>query len=212
MSDNDKGMRGDANEIIQWFLTDEEIKSQPTLSEIVLMKKICMLGDPGVGKTSLIARFVYSTFDDKYIRTIGAKVTKKVMALEHLSSGKKFRLKMLIWDIAGHDTLNFIKPTYYKDAEGAILVADITRKETILNIPNWQKSFYEVTGRVPVILFINKNDLRDDADYTEEDVEDISQKISASYFYTSAKTGESVEMGFSALGRAIISQHIEHSR
>jgi len=79
-------------EFVEWFLTEEEASSPAKPAELTVMKKICMLGDPAVGKTSLVGRFVFSMFDDKYIETIGAKVTKRTMAVENVTTKQRFRL------------------------------------------------------------------------------------------------------------------------
>jgi len=191
-------------EFVEWFLTEEEAASPAPPQELTVMKKICMLGDPAVGKTSLVGRFVFSMFDDKYIETIGAKVTKRTMAIENVSTKQRFRLKLMIWDIAGQRTLDFIKPTYYRDAEGAIIVADCTRKETLGNVPRWSDSIREVCGEIPVVVLINKSDLADHAQYGAEEAGAVAEKLCAPFFMTSAKSGANVENAFSALGRGLI--------
>ncbi|MEM4729678.1 MAG: Rab family GTPase [Thermoplasmata archaeon] len=191
------------NEFMDWFLTEEE-GDAPSPREPILMKKVCMLGDPAVGKTSLVARFVFSVFDDRYIETIGAKVVKRTMAVERVSTGERYRLKMIIWDIAGQRTLDFIKPTYYRDAEGAIVVADLTRRETLGNVPRWAESIRSVCGEIPIVLIVNKSDLKTHAQYTEAEAASVANGMGASLFMSSAKTGENVESAFGALGRALI--------
>jgi small GTP-binding protein len=195
-------------EFVDWFLTEEEAASPTPPQELTVMKKICMLGDPAVGKTSLVGRFVFSMFDDKYIETIGAKVTKRTMAIENVSTKQRFRLKLMIWDIAGQRTLDFIKPTYYRDAEGAILVADCTRKETLGNVSRWCASIRDVCGDIPVVLLINKSDLADHAQYGTDEVGEVAEKLLAPFFLTSAKSGANVENAFSALGRGLISNSL----
>jgi small GTP-binding protein len=196
---DDKGL----DEFADWFLTEAEAAESPSEQHTV-MKKICMLGDPAVGKTSLVGRFVFSMFDDKYIETIGAKVTKRTMAIEKKSTKQRFRLKLLVWDIAGQKTLDFIKPTYYRDAEGALIVADCTRRETLSNVLRWGGSIREVCGDIPVVVLINKGDLRDHAQFTTEEAVEVAGQMDAPCFMTSAKTGQNVENAFSTLGRRLI--------
>ena len=199
VNDDDSGL----DEFADWFLTEEEAAA-PASQQLTVMKKICMLGDPAVGKTSLLGRFVFSMFDDKYIETIGAKVTKRTMAIERKSTRQRFRLKLMIWDIAGQKTLDFIKPTYYRDAEGALVIADCTRRETLDNVLRWGQSIREVCGPIPIVVLVNKSDLREHAQFTTEDAVEIAGRLDAPSFMTSAKSGENVENAFSSLGRRLI--------
>jgi small GTP-binding protein len=208
MPDSEKEM----NEFLEQFLSEDEAAAPAPPQELTVMKKICMLGDPAVGKTSLVARFVFSMFDDKYIETIGAKVTKRTMALEHVATKQRFRLKLMIWDIAGQKTLDFIKPTYYRDAEGAFLVCDLTRKETLLNIPKWCQSIRDVCGKIPVVLMVNKSDIKNSAQFTSADAQKAGLGMGAQVFMTSAKSGDNVEGAFSALGRRLVKDYIKEQK
>jgi hypothetical protein len=191
-------------EFVDWFLTEEQAASPAPSQDLTVMKKICMLGDPAVGKTSLVGRFVFSMFDDKYIETIGAKVTKRTMAIEHVATKQRWRLKLMIWDIAGQRTLDFIKPTYYRDAEGALIVADCTRRETLANVPRWCSSIRDVCGEIPVVVLVNKSDLREHAQFGADETGEVAEKLTAPFFMTSAKSGQNVENAFSALGRSLV--------
>jgi len=191
-------------EFVDWFLTEEEASSPTPPEELTVMKKICMLGDPAVGKTSLVGRFVFSMFDDKYIETIGAKVTKRTMAIENTASKQRWRLKLMIWDIAGQRTLDFIKPTYYRDAEGALIVADCTRKETLVNVARWCASIRDVCGEIPVVILVNKSDIAEHAQFGADEAGEVAEGIVAPFYMTSAKSGANVENAFSTLGRSLI--------
>ncbi len=173
----------------------KEIKPTTTKK---LLKKICLLGDPAVGKTSLIRRFVYDIFEDKYLSTIGAKITKKPLTLTFEKS--ILSITLMIWDIAGQDDFKNVQPTYYKGAEGALIVCDITRKETLTHLLYWQKSLFEVVGKMPVLFICNKCDLVIQNVIEENDLKDIS----SSYMFTSAKTGHNVNLAFSMLTKSIL--------
>ena len=112
--------------------------------------KICMLGDAAVGKTSLIRRYVLDEFSDRYLSTIGAKVMKKDVTVGH--KGSDYKVSMMIWDLMGQQEFEFLQSTYYKGAQGGVLVADITRRETLDNIKKWHTGFSRVSPDIPLIL------------------------------------------------------------
>jgi small GTP-binding protein len=200
----------DPDRFFQWLLEDEE--ESRSGREIVLVKKVCTLGEPAVGKTSLIRRFVYDVFDDKYIETIGAKVTKKTMRIRYIPTGQTFQLRMMIWDIAGHGALDFVKPSYYRDAEGALIVCDLTRKLTMNKIPAWIDSFFSVTQKVPLVLIGNKNDLVDQQEATPQDLSQLAAQYHCPYITTSAKTGDYVEGAFRGMGLSLIQSFLQNRK
>ncbi len=168
-----------------------------------LIKKICLLGDAAVGKTSLIRRYVYSSFDDKYITTIGTKVTKKSLVFKHPSQDMKVRISLLIWDILGQKEYSRLHPVYYQGAEGALVVCDATRPATIKSLEDWSTGFQKTVGKVPLVFLINKADLIDKSTYDTSEAERLAQKFNAHLYFTSAKTGENVEKAFLELGNTL---------
>jgi len=161
----------------------------------MIVKKVCMLGDPSVGKTSLVRRFVYNEYSDRYLSTLGTKVSEKRVSLD------KETVQMVIWDIAGQEDFTSITPAYFKGSGGGILVVDLTRRDTLYNASRWARSFTEKAGEVPVVMLCNKNDLVDEAEFTPEDAEKASGDYCAAVLSTSAKTGDGVEKGFILLAR-----------
>jgi len=182
--------------------------------------KICLLGDLAVGKTSLIRRYVLDTFDDKYITTIGTKVTKKRLIIEVPDKQKEVDLTLLIWDIMGQyqerlpTTISQFdryvpQQNYFYNAKGAIIVCDLTRKSTFKNIKIWTSSLFEITGTIPIIVVGNKVDLEDKYEIEKEDIETLSMDYNAISFLTSAKTGQNVEKMFYNLGELLIKAAID---
>jgi len=174
-----------------------------------VIKKVCMLGDPAVGKTSLVHRFVFDLFDDKYLATIGTKIMKKTMVLQYPNHGIEVRLTLLIWDITGHKKHMSIHPTYYEGAEGALIVSDGTRPETVQDMRGWIDGLKTVTGKVPMVLLVNKCDLLGNVAFNPKLVEAIATEYSATWQKTSAKTGDSVEESFTKLGDQLVQEIVE---
>ena len=176
---------------------------QTTTKDII--KKICLLGDPAVGKTSLIRRFVFDMFDDKYITTIGTKVTKKTVEVDREvpTGNMHVKITLLIWDILGQREYQRLHPVYYQGAEGALIVCDSTRKETIGNLATWVTSFKNVVGNVPVVFLINKSDLVDPEKFDRSEIDNLSRLHHAPYLPTSAKNGLNVERAFITVSEAL---------
>jgi len=159
------------------------------MSADVIMK-ICVLGDAGVGKTSLIRRYTVGEFSSDYLSTIGTSVTKKNIVVNKKS------IDLIIWDIAGQKKYNEVRESYYRGAIGALVVCDITRKETFTNLPNWISHFRKNVGDVPVLIISNKNDLWAERKFDLCEVDALASKIGTFHIQTSAKTGEKVEETF----------------
>ena len=154
------------------------------------IRKIVMLGNPGVGKTSLVRKFVHDMFDDKYLSTLGAKPTKKLIKVGDDN------LTMMIWDLAGQ---NFnLHPAYYGGAKGALLVCDLTRKDTAEALVNWYSALIERAGDIPIVVLANKSDLDG-----ELDIERL-EEMGFNSMKTSAKTGENVELAFQELAEMML--------
>ncbi|MFQ5909992.1 MAG: ADP-ribosylation factor-like protein, partial [Thermoplasmata archaeon] len=111
--------------------------------------KVCLVGDFQVGKTSLIRRFVQDEFDDRYLETIGTKVTKKTVNVDHPSEDGILRVKLLVWDIMGRKEFgDLLREAYFYGAKGIVAVCDLTRPETVDSLREWIDSVVRVTGEV----------------------------------------------------------------
>lgn len=162
-------------------------------------KKIILIGDGGVGKTTLIRKFVYDMFDDKYIQTIGTKVSKKKVAFPDMNMD----INLMVWDVQGQRN-DPLLTRYFQGAEGALFVCDVTRFQTFENLPQWITDFQNICGNVPMILLANKSDLVDSAQFGEAEMRALGQRYGARAYLTSAKTGENVERSFLELARSIV--------
>jgi small GTP-binding protein len=161
-----------------------------------VIKKICLLGDGGVGKTSLIGRYVLNSFSDEYIVSFGTKVSKKVIEYDDA------QLTMMIWDILGQKSQKSLHGAYYNGANGALLVCDNTRPETLQNLTGWKGDLVEVTGNVPMVPIVNKADLPTQLDPVA--VAKMQSALGREFLFTSAKTGIGVQEAFQALGRQLL--------
>jgi len=168
-----------------------------------IKRKILLLGDGAVGKTSLIRRFVVDKFSDDYITTIGTKVTKKDMRIE--SPGKVTDVTFMIWDVLGQKGYKNVQESSFQGSKGALLVYDVTRAETLRSLEEyWLPHLTKITGPIPIILVGNKVDLAKDRAQAREALEDAMERLGVTGFLSSAKTGESVEASFRALAKAVI--------
>lgn len=165
---------------------------------MTIIKKIALLGDPAVGKTSLVRRFVFDMFDDKYITTIGAKVVKKEMNV----GGKE--LKLMIWDLLGQDSFNILVHSTLKGVEGALIVFDLTRKNTLDRIDRLLDVVKKNNPDAKIVFLGNKVDLKDEIEVDKDEIEHIISKYDEEYHLTSAKTGENVEEAFKSLAEKMI--------
>lgn len=162
--------------------------------------KICLIGDVGVGKTSLIRRFVLDAFDDKYIATIGTKVTKKEIEVKDPKTGAPQRVILLVWDIMGQPSFReVLREAYFYGVEGSLAVCDVTSKESLGELRYWIKAMTSTTGKVPIVFLGNKCDLREETRVPFQDLEVFAKKHDSPAMLTSAKTGYNVEQAFSTL-------------
>ena len=159
---------------------------------MAIQKKVAMLGFHGVGKTSLVRRFVSSIFDEKYLTTIGVKVDKKMVPLE----GREVQL--MLWDIAGAEDRFSVPMSFVRGSAGYLLVVDGTRAETLDRGLELVEQVEAELGRLPFVVALNKADL---VDAWQLDDGGLARLTSSQcpVFRSSAKSGEGVEEAFHAL-------------
>ncbi len=158
--------------------------------------KVCLLGDGAVGKTSLVRRFVFDAFDDRYLMSFGTKVSKKTVIFDETE------VDLMVWDILGQRTQKSLHAAYYRGAAGALAVCDYTRRETFESLSSWIDGFLSVAGQVPIMILANKSDL--DKSYALDDVKAFGDQIGSPILETSAKTGTNVENAFAEITRRMV--------
>jgi small GTP-binding protein len=160
------------------------------------IRKVCLLGDGGVGKTSLVRRYVEDAFSDNYIISFGTKVSKKVINLAEVE------LTLMIWDILGQKGDDTLHAAYYRGANGALLVGDQTRPETMKHLVKWSEDFLNVSPNAKIVAAANKSDLESVIQANE--LHELALALGTEFMHTSAKTGDGIEELFLTLGKSIM--------
>lgn len=177
---------------------------KPAEGQALETRKVCLLGSFGVGKTSLVRRFVHAQFDEAYMSTLGLRIDSKQIRLNNVD------VKLMIWDIEGLENLDEDGlmasriGTYIQGTAGIVLVADGTREHTLQIAKQIYVQYHNEGHRVPAVLLLNKVDRINDWALTEQLSED--QHCGLKCFNTSAMTGENVEQAFRYLAEQMVSR------
>lgn len=163
--------------------------------------KLVFLGEQSVGKTSVITRFMYDTFDSNYQATIGIDFLSKTMYLEDRT------VRLQLWDTAGQERFRSLIPSYIRDSSGAIVVYDIASRTSFLNTSKWIEDVKRERGSDVVIVLVgNKTDLSDRRQVSTEEGEQMAQENEVMFIETSAKTGNNIKALFRQLAQALPGQ------
>ncbi|KAG8339878.1 ADP ribosylation factor family 50S ribosome binding GTPase putative Ras of Complex Roc domain [Trypanosoma vivax] len=173
--------------------------------------KIIILGDSGVGKTSLMHQYVNKKFDNRYKATIGADFMTKELEVD----GKSVTLQ--IWDTAGQERFQSLGSAFYRGADACVLVFDITQQESFSHVNSWLEEFRVQAGKCNCVLIGNKSDLADRRQVSsrsaelwceslKSDEEGGEQADSMQYFEASAKDNVGVEAAFVAVATAALAK------
>jgi Ras-related protein Rab-1A len=154
--------------------------------------KIIVMGDPSVGKTSLIHRFVDDSFSENYIATIGVDISKKGVSL-----GPNSKITFILWDISGQiKNMASYRARFYGGANFALLVCDISNRNSFLHLDDWIADLKKAIDKsIPMIILVNKSDLTDQA-ITPEMIQQKADQLHCPFLLTSAKTGTNVYDAF----------------
>ena len=165
--------------------------------------KVVLVGDGGVGKTSLVKRFVYSKYSDQYTKTIGTNVYRKDLITIH--EGKRTVLNLQIWDVMGQRLFPQVIATSMRGARGIIFVTDLTNKQSLLSLPNWIQTVFENNDDAAFVFLANKSDMGD-IQFGETALQSMAQSFGSPHFMTSAKRGDNVEKAFETIGNLMLSE------
>ena len=156
--------------------------------------KMLLLGDPAVGKTTLVTKFVHGMFSSDYKMTIGVDIMKKDITIDNN------KIILSIWDIAGQDRFRNFRNIFYKGSSGALIIFDLTRRTSFDNLSKWINELKEYTNEnVPFIIIGNKSDLIEMTTVKKTDIMKFIEKNKFNYIETSAKTGNGVDNAFNEL-------------
>jgi len=172
--------------------------------------KICLIGEAAVGKTSLVKRYVFDQFDDTYSITIGTKVTKKEIKIQHPADNRKMDIYLMIWDLMGQQCfLDMLKNSYFFGARGLIAICDVTRKETLSELEDWMNTAQSITKDVPTVFLGNKCDLEEQQQVNFEELKDFASKYEKTEaLLSSAKTGFNIELAFKTLSEKMLEDSV----
>ena len=165
--------------------------------QVVIQKKICMLGGFAVGKTSLVKRYVTGKFSEKYHTTIGVKIDQKLQKVDDVD------ILLVLWDVYGEDDFQKVRASYLQGSAGYVLVIDGTRKETVEVARQLQTLAKQSMGPVSYVLLINKYDLKESWQVEPQMYEDLAHEA-CMVLQSSAKTGEAVEVAFAELAKKML--------
>ena len=165
--------------------------------------KIVMLGDGAVGKTAMTTRFTQDSFDADYKRTIGADFAVKRLTIPDIDA----QVTLQCWDLAGQPRFEFVRQGFYRGARGGLLLYDVTRRRTFLNIDRWKEETFVNTGKeIPLVVVANKIDLVESRAVTKKEGQAYAKENGFIYVESSALTGENVEEAYVNLCKRMIKE------
>ena len=161
--------------------------------EAQIVLKLLLLGDSSVGKTSILNKYISNKFDESSISTVGVDYMDKIIDYN------KFKIKLQIWDTSGEEKFRTITKNFYRNADGLLVVFDLTKKESYDHIKSWINEAKENNDKLKTILIGNKLDLKDERIVAIDVAKQFAEKNNLKYIETSAKDGTNINESFQAI-------------
>ena len=157
----------------------------------IIILKILILGDSGVGKTSILIKYINNKFDESHIATIGVDYMDKTIKYKNIN------VKLQIWDTSGQEKFRSIARNFYRNSDAIFIVFDLNNKDTYNSIKQWINDVEEYCPNIKKILLGNKSDL--EKNVSEEIIKNFAKENNLQYFETSAKNGTNIKEAFKAM-------------
>ncbi len=172
--------------------------------------KVCLIGANLGCKTNLIRRHVQDEFDDRWITTVGTKVSKKKLRFDVLPANVPVNVDIVVWDIMSHlGFRDLLKEAYFRGAKGILAVTDMTRRSTLEDLDAWIEGVESVTGRIPIVVIGANSDKRNQIEVSEEEVSRLAKAHGAPCFFASTSSGEPVEAAFRHIADSVVQSMLE---
>lgn len=169
---------------------------------MAVSKKVCVIGDFSVGKTSLVRRYVLGEFSDEYKATLGVDIYKFSDRIDVPGAGQQ-EINLIIWDVEGRPEKTSLLDTYLRGASGTLVIGDITRENAVESLHEHAEHFHRIVPGRPVVFALNKADLLNGGK-TPVDAGNLERSYDTVVMRTSAKSGTEVPELFRALAERII--------
>ncbi|THH19732.1 hypothetical protein EW146_g1489 [Bondarzewia mesenterica] len=177
----------------------DDYEATELLETYDFLMKYIIIGEAGTGKSCLLHQFTHNTFKDHSQHTIGVEFSSRTMKL-----GEK-RIKLQLWDTAGQERFRSVTRSYYRGAAGAILVYDITNRQSFLNLSRWlQDARALASPNLVVVLVGNKSDREEDREVEWSEASRWAAENDVHFLETSSLTGDNVEAPFLLAARSIL--------
>ncbi len=175
--------------------------------QMEIIFKLCVIGEPSVGKTSTINQFVTNKFNSEYKPTLGISITTQKYNMQGFEDRQ---INFMIWDLAGQKFFQRVRKYYYTAANAAFIIYDITRRETFdERVKFWYDDIREVIPEIPIVIIGNKLDLEENRQVSKEEGLSIAKELKCTFMETSAKSGVNVRDIFSLVGIGLFFNHSE---
>lgn len=175
------------------------------MSDDGIIAKVVLLGDSGVGKTSILNRYIQNSYAENQQQTVGANFQQKVEEYQ----GTKITLS--IWDTAGQEVYRSLTPIYYKDAQMALIVFSVAEKTSFEGVKQWVDQVKSSSTDVLLLICGNKDDI-EEREVSFDDGLKLAEELGISYVETSAKSGHGVEFAFQSLVELYLSNTSSHNK